>query len=278
MNNDNFSVLITVYHKEVPNNFNIAMKSIWSDQILKPNEIVLVLDGMLSLELNSIVEKWKKKIKDILKVIQIENNIGLAGALNIGLSHCTYDIVARMDSDDISLPIRFIKQRNFLNKNPSISVVGSWISEFIEFPDKIVSFRNPPSNYSEIRKYIKYRNPINHPTVMYRKKAVIDCGGYDINLRNMQDYDLWIRLIANKYCLHNIPESLLLFRFNIDALNRRRGIDYLKYELQIQNRMKKLGLINHFEYFLNLIIKLPMRIMPKFLLKFIYLKLLRTNK
>jgi glycosyltransferase involved in cell wall biosynthesis len=130
-----FSVLLSLYTKENPLYFNQAISSIWDEQTLKPNQIVLVKDGPLTPELDQAIDEWGKKLGDILTIVALPENIGLGAALNEGLKYCKYDLVARMDTDDISLPERFEKQISFMANNPDIAVSSTWIEEIDSFEE-----------------------------------------------------------------------------------------------------------------------------------------------
>ena len=175
-----FSVLISVYYKEIPRYLDRALQSITDDQILKPNEIVLIKDGPLTKELDEVIGKFKKKYPNLFKIVTLEKNYGLGKALNVGLENCTYELVARMDGDDISKPERFKKQIEIFQKNPKLDIVGSWIDEFIEKGEEITvrSIRKVPETSEEIYQRLKSICAFNHPTVMYRKSKIIEVGSY----------------------------------------------------------------------------------------------------
>ena len=173
----NFSVLMSIYKKEEPKYFNRAMQSIWDEQSVKPNEIVLVQDGKLTDVLYIVIDEWKNKLSDVLKIIPLEQNVGLGDALNEGIKHCSYELIARMDTDDISLPDRFEKQLKVFEIS-DIDICSGWISEFEDDEIKIKSYKKLPENHDDIVKYAKVRCPINHPTVMYKKSSVEKAGGY----------------------------------------------------------------------------------------------------
>lgn len=139
----NFPVLMSIYHKEKPDYFDRAMQSIWYEQTVKPDEIVLVQDGELTQELYEEIGNWKEKLKDILVIVPLEQNVGLGDALNIGMKHCTYELIARMDTDDISLPHRFEKQLEVF-KNQDIDICSVWISEFDKDEKEILGHRKLP--------------------------------------------------------------------------------------------------------------------------------------
>ncbi len=268
-----FSVLISIYHKEKAKHFNSAMHSIWKEQTTKPDEIILVEDGVLTDELYETIDVWKKELTDRLTVISLKENKGLGDALNIGLDNCSYEIVARMDTDDIADPFRFEKQITFLKENPNIDIVGSWVSEFESNEHDIVSYRKLPESHNEIIHFAKKRNPLNHPSVMYKKSIVHKAGGYK-KMIWFEDYYLWIRMIMLGAKFHNIQEPLVNMRAGYAQLERRSGFKYAMNELVFQKELLQLRFINHFEFIRNITIRFISRIVPKGFVKLIY-KMLR---
>ena len=141
-----FSVIMSVYSMDSPVHLNIALESIWDNQTLKPNQIILVEDGPLTKSLYEIIAHWKGKLNSLLHIISLKKNSGLGNALNSGLKDCKYDYVARMDADDISEDDRFQLQHDFLINNPNIDVVGGFMYEFgyrnglVKYPIKYSSY------------------------------------------------------------------------------------------------------------------------------------------
>lgn len=267
-----FSILMSIYYKEKPEYFDRAMVSIWDEQSVKPDEIVLVQDGKLTEDLYQTIDKWKNELKDILKIVHLENNIGLGDALNIGMRHCSHELIARMDTDDISLPNRFEKQLEVF-KNSDIDISSAWVSEFDINENDILGYRKLPEFHEEIIKYSKTRCPINHPTVMYKKSVVQKAGGYK-KMILFEDYYLWARMILNGANFYNIQEVLVSMRAGYGQLERRSGFRYAKNEINLLNNLKQDGFFNTFEYIKNLFIKIPIRLLPKFVIKIVY-KILR---
>ena len=271
---EKFSVLMSVYSREKPQNLKECFESIYDKQTLKPNEIVLVEDGPLTEELYTEIDIWKDKLKDILKIKRLEENSGLGEALKQGLLECSYEWVARMDTDDIAYPERFKKQIEYIKKNSDIDVLGTFMTEFIdEITNKICVKDAPISN---IDNYIKYRDPVNHPSVILRKSKVLEAGNYQEIFLNEDTY-LWARMIAKGAKFANIPEPLVYFRINDDTYRRRGGWKYVKAEWKIQKELLRLGITNKFEFTKNVILKTSVRLMPNFVRKFIYIKFLRKR-
>ncbi|MBR1775009.1 MAG: glycosyltransferase [Bacteroidales bacterium] len=267
-----FSVLMSVYYKEQSGFLCQALNSVFN-QTLRTDEVVLVKDGPLTKELDDAIEKYQEQYPE-LKVIKLAKNGGLGKALNEGLKHCSFDIVARMDTDDISKPDRFEKQIKFLEQHPEIDVVSSWIDEFENNINNVKSTKKLPEKHTDIYKFGKKKCPVNHPTVVFRKHAVENVGSY-LHFPLFEDYYLWVRLLQNGAKFYNIQESLLYFRLSPNMFKRRGGIKYGLDEIRLQNKFFSMGFINLPTYIYNVIIRFTTRIIPNKLRECIYLKLLR---
>lgn len=272
-----FSVLISVYEKENHHYFKQALDSILVNQSIIPNELVIVKDGPLTKQLEDVIEAYHERFSSIIKVIQLDTNSGLGEALRIGLEECSFEIVARMDSDDINHYLRFEKQLKFFEKNLEIDLVGTNIAEFFDTLDNIKFIRKVPTTNYEIKKMAKRRNPINHVSVMFKKSAVIESGSYE-HLFFLEDYYLWIRLIARGFNLANIDEALVYVRTGEDMFKRRSNPEYIKSWFKLQKKMKEYQLINGVDFLINMIyISVFIYIHPK-LKEYIYRWFLRNSK
>lgn len=265
--NNSFSVLLSVYYKEESKYLNGSLISIWDDQILKPSQIVLVQDGPLTQELANVLEAWSAKLGSVLCLIPLLKNVGLAAALNEGLKYCKYEIVARMDTDDIAIPDRFEKQFTFMQNNPEVAVCSGLIEEWSQDFSYKISERCLPLTHQEIAKFAKRRSPISHPAVMFRKTAVLAVGGYP-NIYP-EDYPLWGSMLAQGYIFANLPGLLLKMRVG-NALTERRGLQFLKGEIKIYKYLLNIGFINRFEYLTNCILRGVVRLSPVWLKKIFY--------
>lgn len=264
-----FSVLIAVYDKEQPSYLRQSLDSIFNQE-LPPDEVVLVEDGPLNEELKAVIHEYGKK----LKIVKLKENKGLGLALRKGLDHCSYDIVARMDSDDIAKPKRFRKQMVWMVEHPETDVLGSWVEEFKDTPNNVVSIRKVPENSGELLRFSRKRNPMNHPSVMFRKQRVLNAGGYrDCPL--FEDYDLWVRMLQNGAIFHNLQESLLWFRLSSQLYSRRGGRHYIRKEIAFQKQMHREGHISCGRMMLNILIRTTMRALPERWRKYGYLFFLR---
>jgi glycosyltransferase involved in cell wall biosynthesis len=262
---------MSIYHKEQAEYFNRAMQSIWDEQSIKPNEIVLVQDGKLTDELYKVIEHWKKKIGDIFKTIPLKQNVGTGKAKNIGLQKCTYELIAIMDTDDVCSPDRFEKQLKVF-KGSDIDVCSSWVSEFEDNENNIISFRKLPQNHDEIVKFAKSRMPVNHPATMYKKDLAIKAEGYK-HMLWFEDYYLMVRMIKNGAKFYNIQEPLVNMRAGYGQLERRSGLKYIQAEFRFFKTICNLGFINKTEFILNILLRSMARVMPKKILKQIYKRL-----
>ena len=271
MTDVDFSVLISVYSKENPEYFKAALNSIWKDQSLKPHEIVLVKDGPLTEELEKVISDFSQVAP--LKILKLNNNSGLGVSLAEGLKLCSCNLVARMDSDDISKPDRFEKQVEFMSEHPEVGVLGTFIAEFISTINNIVSYRKLPIECSDIALFAKKRNPLNHMTVIFRKEAVITAGNY-VAFYGYEDYYLWVRILKNNITIVNLPDVLVYARIN-NIYGKRRGIRLFAIEFKLQKEFLRLGFTNNFNFLYNIIFRALPRLLPVGGLKLVY-KFLRN--
>lgn len=267
-----FSVLLSIYSKENAFFLEACLKSIFDEQTVKPNEIILIKDGSLTPELEMMILDLQKK-NPFLKVYGYRKNKGLGYALNYGIRKCSNELVFRMDTDDISVPGRFEKQLKYLENNPEVTIVGSTINEFLHTPNDISQTRQVPLNPSDIESKKDKRNPFNHMTVLFKKSIIIKVGGY-IDMPGYEDYYLWMRLLQ-KHKGANIDEPLVHARIGNNMIERRQGISFLKKEIKFQRRLLKDSLIDYSKFIRNILVRGFPRILPVFLLKFLYAKLLR---
>lgn len=268
-----FSVLLSIYYKENPTFLKRSLDSVLSQNRL-PDEVVLVKDGTLSAALDEMINLYVNQYIGLFKVVVLLENQGLGKALNEGLKFCSYDIIARMDTDDVAKLHRFEKQIAIFDEYPDIDIVSSWIDEFEGDISKVSSIRKLPELHDDIYKFAKKRCPINHPVSMFRKSAVLAAGGYK-HFPLFEDYYLWVRMLMNGSKFYNIQESLLYFRFSPEVFQRRGGLKYAINELKLQKEFVKIGFISYHEMCLNVMIRFVSRLIPNKLRAFIYMKLLR---
>lgn len=242
---ENYSVLMSVYHKEQPEHLAASMDSIWA-QTAPTDDFVLVCDGPLTPELDAVIAAQETK-HDALHVLRLAENAGLGRALNAGLGRCRHELVARMDSDDLSRPDRCERQLAVFLAHPEIAVVSGTVEEFSASPERIEARRVLPESHEEICTFAKKRNPFNHPCVMYRKRAVEAAGGYQ-DFYLLEDYYLWIRMLQNGSRGYNLPQPLLWMRAGSAMYRRRSGSRYAASQRALLRYMRDTGFIGFGAY------------------------------
>lgn len=260
-----FSVLMSVYAREQPAFLDAALHSL-AAQLEPAQQVVLVKDGPLTPELEAVIESFAGRLP--LHICALPTNQGLAAALNEGLKFCCHDWVARMDSDDVALPERFATQAAFLAKHHDIDVLGACIEERDVSMVRVLSRREVPCAHAEIKRFAKRRSPMSHPVVVFRKAAVLAVGGYPL-FQRAQDYALWSLLLVRGYRFANQPECLLWMRTG-EGLMARRGYQYFLNELRLLRFQREIGLLNRFDYVLNVLARFALRIAPNRLKQLIY--------
>lgn len=268
-----FSVLIPVYFKENPEYFNTALESI-VNQTLKPNEIVIVKDGALTQELDTVIKEYVSKFPQLFNIVSLEKNVGQGKARNAGLQACKYNIVALMDSDDIARQDRFEIQIKYMETRPDVDCIGSFITEFEEDPNTVESIKAVPITHEEIFNFGKWRSPMNNMTVVYRKDKVMEVGAY--NFFNFgEDYYLFAKMLMNGCKFYNIEECLVNARAGSRMLAKRVGWNKIKQEFILFYEFRKIGYINNYQFIRNVTLKFLLRIIPNWLRSWIYKRFLR---
>lgn len=272
---EQFSVLMSLYIKEKAEYFHECMESLLRQTVM-PTEIVIVLDGPISCEVEAELKKYENENSGLIKRVPLEHNVGLGLALREGILHCSNEIIARMDTDDIAREDRFEKQLVFLLNN-DVDVCSSSILEFSESVDKIIGERVVPEKHDEIIKYQKQRSAFNHMAVMYRKSKVLQAGNYE-NCPLMEDDMLWVRMIIAGAKCGNIREPLVFARTNLSMIARRGGISYYKKYKNAKKQIYNTGFISFFDYKYTCLIQFFVCLCPKKIRKFIFFKILHKNK
>lgn len=270
---ESFSVLMSIYYKEKAEYLRECFDSLLS-QTLQANEWIIVEDGKLTNELYSILQEYEEKYPKLIKRIPLEKNVGLGLALSEGIKHCSYELIARMDTDDIAVSDRFEKQIKFMAENKDIDIVGSYIKEFENSTDNIVSIRRVPLTDTEIKKYQKRRSAFNHVTVVFRKNIVLKAGNYK-NCLLMEDDMLWVDMFNAGAKGANLDECLVYVRVGKDMIQRRGGLSYIKNYYKGRKQIYKTGYISLWDFWYTIFIQIGVSIIPNKLRKIIFYKLLR---
>ncbi|MEZ8358963.1 glycosyltransferase [Vibrio splendidus] len=268
----NFSVLMSLYNAESSGNLDSCLNSLFN-QTHQADEIVIVYDGPINIKLRGVVDSWKGKLPIVTH--EIKENIGLGKALNFGLNKCAFELVARMDTDDIAFPYRFEKQISQFIKNPKLDICGSSIDEFSEDETVILSSRNPPIEHNDIKKNCLLKNPFNHMTVMYKKSKVLEAGSY-MHLPWMEDWYLWLRMLSIGSVTYNISQSLVLARTGEAMISRRSGFKYVISEWLLTKEKVRLNLSSWPKAFSIFLARSVPRILPKKILFGLYIRSRRS--
>ena len=302
-----YSVLMSVYNKENPEYFRAALNSIFY-QTVPPTEVVLVCDGPLTAALDTVILEYEDNCsKDTsrsartdmddrvtsdekldmpgtaFRVVRLAENGGLGKALNEGLRHCSCEWIARMDTDDLAAPDRCERQLRYLERHPDVDALSGTIAEFqgdaldVQAAEKVVtSYKTVPQTPEEIFRYIKQRNPINHPCVMFKKSSVELSGGYQ-PCPYFEDYDLWVRMYRDHAVLANLPDTLLYMRVN-GMYQRRGGIQYAKHIVEFRMKMYRYQVITFGEFLPMTVARMLVSLMPNGVRKYLYDTTLRKHK
>jgi len=276
VNSVKFSVLMSVYYKETPEFLDLSLKSVLIDQTVVPSEVVLVKDGPLTNDLEMVLSNYLSLFPKIIKIVALEENVGLGKALQIGLEHCKYDLVMRMDTDDIAVKNRFELQLTYMIKHPDVSVVGGKIGEFLESPDEELRIKDMPIEYQDVVKYSKFRNPLNHMTVCFRKKDVLEVGNYQPMLY-LEDHYLWARLLVAGKKIANLSDLLVKVRIGNGFYERRGTNKYLIGWKELQQYLYENKYINYFQKMRNKTGMIVIVYCPEWFRKVLYDKVLRSR-
>lgn len=272
-----YSVLMSLYDKENPDYLRQSIDSILS-QSIKTDDLVIIIDGPININLQSVLDSYASKYP-FFHIVPLSENRGLGNALNVGVPLCKNELIARMDSDDIAESTRCEKELSYFNNHENISVVGTQIQEFKKNKGDMNSFIHYPLSSKQIRRYIKKRCPFGHPSVMFKKAAILKSGNYSPSMINQQDYELWIRVLYNGFEGANIDESLLNLRIGDSLYKRRGGLKYFKLCMAIKKSLRKHKMISIFRYCGAAVERFIIHVLtPTKMREFIYTKFLRKHK
>ena len=268
----NLAVVMSVCLSDNPAQFRDAVSSILL-QTLSPDEILIVIDGPVPEELDHEVEKIAAN--SVIHIIRLPENLGLGGARHIGVKAAQSEIIAVMDSDDISIPERFALQKPYLDRNES-DVVGGYIEEFDLRLGDAGRIRRVPTSHQAIFRFGRWRTPINHVTIMFRREVYLRAGGYH-TIRMVEDWDLCHRLLMSGARFMTVAKVLVHVRCGSAMLFRRRGIMYMRKEIALFWRMLRSGYLSPLQFAGNVAIRIMARLMPNVLLRQLYRNALREH-
>ncbi|MFI2103353.1 glycosyltransferase [Isoptericola sp. NPDC019693] len=254
-----FSVLLPVYAGDDAAHLERSFLSVTRDQTLRPDEVVVVRDGPVGDDAAAVLARLHELTPVPVTLVPLEKNVGLASALEAGLEACKHEIVARADADDISRPERFAVQVPLVAAG--CDIVGSAIQEFDDDEHAPGMVRVPPTG-DDIATTARFRDPFNHPSVVYRRSAVAAAGGYE-HLDLMEDYLLFARMIAGGADAQNVVEPLVLYRVGAGAYARRGGRRLLASELALQRTLHAEGFVTGPQLVRNVVVRAGYRVVPE---------------
>lgn len=271
-----FTVLMSVYKNEKPANLSEAIKSVFN-QTLLPTELLIIEDGPLTEELETVLTGAKIKYLGKVRTIALPRNVGLGLALRSGVEYSRTELIARADSDDLSLPDRFLVQVREFEKSPTLTLLSGVVGEFSEDPGEIDALRKVPLTHNEIMKFSKQRNPFNHPAVMFKKSTVLKAGNYR-DFQGFEDYDLWVRILQQGNLSKNLDKMIVKMRTGEGMHKRRGGRRYLFTYRRLKKQMLQAGYISRLDYGVSLAMMTINVVMPVSLRKIVYTYFLRSER
>ncbi len=252
-----FSLLMPVYDGDRPEYIGRALRSAVDDQTVRPDQVVIVRDGPVRDEITRCLDQFRRGSLVPVTFVPLQRG-GLGPALDQGLAASWFDVVARMDADDVAMPHRFEVELPLIQ---DADIVGAGLLEFVGDTDNIVGQRVPPTDPAQIQRYARMHDPFNHPTVVYRRRAVLDAGGYG-DLPLMEDYALFARMLAGGARAVNVAEPLVYYRVGPEAFKRRGGAGLLRSELRLQRDFLRRGFVSPAEYARNVLVRGGYRLIP----------------
>lgn len=269
-----YTVLMSVYKKERPQWLKISIESMLN-QTVRAKEFIIIKDGPLTDELDEVIDQFVRQEPDLFRIIALEKNVGLGPALAIGIEESKTELIARMDSDDYSVPERIEKQLEKFSKDPDLEMVGTFEVEFMDEQDNVIAVHKVPESDEEIKQFMRKRCALLHPTVMYKRSAVLRSGNYRSVLL-YEDYDLFLRMVLeNNVKSYNIQENLYYIRISDEFFKRRGGLKYLKTVMSFKWKQFRKGNMKFPDFCISGFGQAFVCLLPNSLRKKFYLKFLR---
>jgi glycosyltransferase involved in cell wall biosynthesis len=265
-----FTAIMPVYSGSVVNEVEQAMESLLKQSLL-PDEIIIVIDGPISSEVETLLEKYLKYENRITKKV-LDKNLGRGVARNFGALEVKTEFIAIMDSDDIARCDRFEKQIKIMREN-DIDLLGGAIEEFEKFPGDLGQVRRLPALHENIKSIAPFRTPYNNVTIMFRNELFKKIKGYD-DFNFVEDWDFAVRALASGAIFYNMPEVLVDVRIN---KKRSYNLNYLSEELLLITDLKKKLSTPYHIIFFSCFLRVAKALLPLALLNVIYSKTLRKR-
>lgn len=272
--NKDYSVLMSVYVKERPAFLRESIQSVY-DQTVKTNDFVLVCDGELNGELEMVIDEMRAKFGKRMTILRLAQNCGLGVALRYGVRKCKNELVMRMDSDDVAKKDRAEKQLAAFN-SMDVDVVGSNVIEYDIKMEIVMDKKVVPEKHNDIVEMLRFRNPFNHMSVMFRKNKVLAAGNY-VEMPFFEDYYLWARMAKGGCKFFNLQECLVKVRGGIEMTSRRGGVKYLMHNVRFQRALRENGTIDITTMVTNVVKRSVVALMPNALRARVYSRFLRNS-
>ncbi|HEX4472920.1 MAG TPA: glycosyltransferase [Nocardioides sp.] len=252
------SVLMPIHAGLHPAHLARALGSV-AEQTRAPDEVVLVEDGPLPDALRDVVATAAAQLPRLVReTLPVNRGAGVAN--QAGLRRCSGEWVLKADGDDVSLPQRLQRQLDHAAETGA-DVCGSAMLEFSGTEEHVVAVRTPPLTHEDIARRMRWNNPINHPTALYRADRARAAGGYG-DLRYMQDYDLFARMLSQGARFANLAEPLVLFRAGDAVMARRRSPAMRRCEWQLQRNLREYGVVGPARRYANYAARQGARMLP----------------
>lgn len=257
-----YSVLMSVYQGENPEYFQASIDSMLN-QTVKPEQFVLIKNGPLTPNLESIIDNADKQNPGLFTFVKHELNQPLGISLDSGIAVCRNEYVARMDSDNISYPERCEMLLKEFDKDPKLSIVGAYSESFYNDDiNDVQTIRQVPLTDEAIKRFVRRRSPFNHSTIMFRKSEVVRCGGYGTMSRRKEDLDLFSRLLNMNGVGKNIPVVLMHSRANDASFKRKKSWMYCSDYIQVMHRNWKAKYCSFMDFFIVSTYQILLFILP----------------
>ncbi len=273
-NSQPFSLLITIYAGERPDPWDECLRSVHAQSLL-PSEIVVVEDGPVRDDVQSVTAKWEQSLP--IKVFSLDVNQGAGPASAYGITQCQHELVARLDSDDICTEGRFARQMAVMTEHPEIDALGGAVVEFWDSLAHLGKIIRYPTSIDDVARFARFRSPLATSTVMMKRSVVLKAGNYPDRLR-FEDYEMWVRMLMVGAKLANLAEPLCLFRLSRGTWGRRGGWDFFKREMQFQRVLRQEGFISRREWMRNVAVRAFPRLLPAALIRLGYQTFLREGQ
>ncbi len=271
MNFPAYSVLLSVCNADKPEWLSIALDSMLN-QTIKPDEIVIVLNGPLDESLCAAINRYKEEKPGVFKILPLPCNMSLGSVIRQGMIACSNGFVAYTDADGYSAQSRIEEEFEALFVNKA-DFVGANVNEFSESVDNIACCRVFPESPEEIYRFAKRKMPMAFSSALLKKRMVLACFDYEDCIM-AEDYALFIDLLS--FCAkgYNVQKPLVYKRLSEDCYKDRGSWEYVRAMRRFNEKFFKRGWFRYRDYFFRSMVNEIVFMMPRFVKTFVYNKVL----